>query len=223
MHWVRADLTAPGIGLYVTPVDPDLETAGYQYRLRRVRTVARDEHLAVAVNGALFTKEASPGYWPGARARGVETVVAAGRVSHAWEHTYLMWFEPDLTPHLERTKPPSDAVLARAYWGIGGQAVGLQSGRVRDGAGRDPNARTAVGVDPAKRLLVLAVFESASPRLALEELAALGAREGMLLDGGGSTGMVIGSGAASVRPGTVLGGLRPVATHFGIRADRLHE
>jgi hypothetical protein len=52
----------------------------------------------------------------------------------------------------------------------------------------------------------------------MEELAALGARDGMLLDGGGSTAMVLGEGARGVRPGTVLGGLRPVATHFGVRA-----
>jgi hypothetical protein len=220
MHWARIDLIAPGVELYVTPTDPALEGTGYHYRLKRVGSVARTEGLAVAVNGSLFTKESFPvpGYWPGLRANGVETAVADGRVSHVWEHTYLLWFDAARVPALERQKPPSADVLARARWGIGGQGVGLMDGRVRDGLERNPDARTAIGIDPQRLWLFLAVFESASPRRALEELAALGARDGMLLDGGGSTAMVIGPGATGVRPGTVLGGWRPVATHFGVRA-----
>jgi hypothetical protein len=221
MHWARIDLIAPGVEPYVTPTDPALEGTGYQYRLKRVGTVARAEGLAVAVNGSLFTKEPVlvPGYWPGQRASGVETVVSDGRVSHVWEHTYLLWFDAARTPALERQKPPTADVRARAVWGIGGQGVGLMDGRVGESSGRDPDARTAIGIDSQRRLLFLAVFESASPRRALEELAALGARDGMLLDGGGSTAMVIGPGATGVRPGTVLGGWRPVATHFGVRAS----
>ena len=220
MHWARIDLTAPGVELYVTPTDPALEGTGYQYRLRRVGTVARAEGLAVAVNGSLFTKEPFLvlGYWPGQRANGVETAVADGRVSHIWEHTYLLWFDAARVPAIERQKPPPAEVLARARWGIGGQGVGLIDGRVGEGSGGPPDARTAIGIDPQRRLLFLAVFESASPRRALEELATLGARDGMLLDGGGSTAMVIGPGATGIRPGTVLGGWRPVATHFGVRA-----
>lgn len=222
VHWARVDLTAPGVGLYVTPTDPALDGSGYRYRLKRVPTVARAEELAVAVNGSLFRPEPFwlPGYWPDLRARSVETVVADGQVSHVWEHTYLLWFGADLAPTLERHKPPPAPALAGAKWAVGGQQVGLADGRVADGLDRAPAARTAVGIDARKRVLFLAVFESASPRRALEELAALGARDGMLLDGGGSTAMVIGEGAVGVRPGTVLGGWRPVATHFGVRAAR---
>lgn len=220
MHWARVDLAAPGVGLYVTPVDPSLDGSGFQYRLRRVGPIARAEGLAVSINACLFTKEPwlVPGYWPGQRANSVETVVADGRASHLWEHTYMLWFDDTLTPTLERRKPPPDAALARAKWAVGGQGVGLAGGRVQGGLSRTPEARTAVGIDPQRRLLFLAVFESASPHRAMEELAGLGAQEGMLLDGGGSTAMTIGPGATGVRPGTVLGGWRPVATHFGVRA-----
>jgi hypothetical protein len=220
VHWARIDLTAPGIELYVTPTDPALDGSGYQYRLKRLGTVARAEGLAVAVNGSLFTREPFwlPGYWPNLRANSVETVVSAGRVNHVWEHTYLLWFGADRAAVLERGKPPPESALARAAWGIGGQAVGLAHGSITPELNRDPTARTAVGVDPHRQLLFLAVFESASPRRAMEELAALGARDGMLLDGGGSTAMVLGEGATGARPGTVLGGWRPVATHFGVRA-----
>lgn len=222
MHWARIELTAPGIELYVTPTDPALDGSGYQYRLRRVATAARAERLAVAVNGSLFKKESYllPGYWPGQRANGVETVLSDGRLSHLWEHTYLLWFDADRVPTLERRKPPSADALARARWAIGGQGVGLADGKVAGGLSGESLARTAVGIDAGKRRLFLAVFESAAPRRAMEELAALGARDGLLLDGGGSTAMVVGEGASGVRPGTVLGGWRPVATHFGVRANR---
>src|SRR5262249_18741434 len=53
LHWARIDLSAPGIGLYVTPLDRNAVARGWQYRLRRVGTVAEREHLALAVNAML--------------------------------------------------------------------------------------------------------------------------------------------------------------------------
>ena len=75
---------------------------------------------------------------PGDLAKGVETVVADGVVSHVWEHTYLLWFEADLTPHLRPSKPPTTDELGRARWGIGGQAVWLKDGKVWPGSDRKP-------------------------------------------------------------------------------------
>ncbi len=80
---------------------------------------------------------------------------------------------------------------------------------------------TAVGIDSKRRLLWLAVFENASSLAVAQMLAKEGAQDGFLLDGGHSTTMVIGDKAAHVRPGTLLGGSRPVATVLGIRADPL--
>src|SRR5262245_48287463 len=54
VHWVRINLTAPGIALYVTSQDPTAVSQGWQYRLRWVGEVAAREHLAVAINGTLF-------------------------------------------------------------------------------------------------------------------------------------------------------------------------
>jgi len=64
----------------------------------------------------------------------------------------------------------------------------------------------------------LVLGEYISPRRVLQELADLGAKDGMLLDGGGSSSMAIGKGAAGVSAGVLYGGWRPVATHFGVRA-----
>src|SRR5258707_15317388 len=85
LHWVRIDLTAPGIELYVTPLDPSATAQGWQYRLRRIEDVLEREHLSVAINGALFTW--NPGWLPpmsGDLANGVETVVANHVISHVW-------------------------------------------------------------------------------------------------------------------------------------------
>src|SRR5689334_10888585 len=54
-HWVRIDLGAAGIGLYVTAIDPSAAAEGGQYRLRGIEDVVGDEELAVAINGSLFT------------------------------------------------------------------------------------------------------------------------------------------------------------------------
>jgi hypothetical protein len=222
LHWIRVELRAPGIELYVTPLDPSAVAQGWQYRLRWIEKVVTDEHLAVAINGPLFTSEYS---WrprlPGDLANGVETVVSDHVASHFWEHTYLLWFDDDLDPHLRPSKPPEPADLRQAKWGIGGQAVWLHDGKVWSGSDRRADSRTAIGIDAERQLLFLAVAEWASPHLMLERLAKLGAREAMLLDGGGSSAIATGEGARDVATGPLFGGSRPVATFFGVRARRL--
>ena len=224
LHWVRVELSAPGIQLYVTPLDPSALAGGFQYRLSWIEDVLRNEGLAVAINGAMFTSEPR---WrpslPGDLARGVETVVSDHVTSHIWEHTYLLWFDDALNAHLRPSKPPSPEDLRKAKWGIGGQGVGLRGGRVWSGNDRKPDSRTAVGIDAERKLLFLTVAERASPRLLLERLANLGARDAMLLDGGGSSAMAIGEGSRNLAGGTLLGGWRPVATFFGVKAQRLSE
>ncbi len=83
-----------------------------------------------------------------------------------------------------------------------------------------PDGRTAVAVDLPRKLLFLAVGPHISPRLMFEILANLGARDGMLLDGGDSSSIAIGPGTKVVSPGVVYG-WRPVATQFGVRAEPL--
>jgi hypothetical protein len=221
VHWVRIDLAAPGIELYVTPMDPTAVSRGWQYRLRRVEDVVNKEQLAVAINGTMFTSNSSWLRMSGDFAKSVETVVADHVVSHVWIHTYLLWFDDQLTPHLRSSKPPTAAELAMAKWGIGGQGVWQRDDNAWPDSSRSPDCRTAIAIDQPRKLLFLVVGDNISPRLMLQKVADLGAKYGMLLDGGGSSSMAIGEGAAGVSPGIVSGGWRPVATHFGVRAKRL--
>jgi Phosphodiester glycosidase len=216
---VRVDLTAPGIGLYVTPLDPAALARGWQYRLQRIEDVVRREHLAVAINGTMFRSES--GWWPrmaGDLACSVQTVVVDHVVNRVSGYMHLLWFDDQLTPHLRQWTPSTAAELASAKWGIGGQAVPLWNGQVWPGSNHGLNSYTAVSVDEKRRLLFLAVGEHISPRLLFRRLADLGAKNGILLDGGGSSAMAIGQGAEGVPAGILYGGARPVATYFGVRA-----
>ena len=219
LHWARIDLTAPGIELFVTSLDSEAVRNGWQYRLRRVTNVLDEQDLAVAINASLFTRSAS---WrpalSGDFAKGVETMVANHVVSHVWKHTYLLWFDDELTPHLRRSKPPAPTELISAKWGIGGQGVWLWNGQVWPDSDRMPDSRTAVAINRERNLLFMAVGNSVSPKRILTKLQQLGAQDGMLLDGGNSTSMVIGKGAKGMPSGAIFGGHFPVATAFGVRA-----
>ena len=215
VHLVRVDLAAPGVELYFTPSEaPGVAV----YHLEWTSSVARRRNLAVAVNGALFN-DACKWSLPGQQCGGQETVISNHQVSHVDPNSYLLWFEDDGTPHIEGSKPPPAAALAAAKWGIGGQEVILHGGRVREGTGREPDRRTLLGIAPPLKALWIAVYEHASFYAAAKYLAAQGAAEAISLDGGTSTTMVLGKDAKGVRPGTLLGGWRPVATHVGVRAQ----
>jgi len=90
VHWLRVNLTAPGIALYVTSEDPTAVSQGWQYRLRRVGDVVAREHLAVAINGTLFRAKSSHFPMSGHLANAVEPVVADRAISHVWLDTYLL-------------------------------------------------------------------------------------------------------------------------------------
>jgi hypothetical protein len=222
VHWVRINVMAPGITPYVTGKDPTAVSQGWQYRLRRVGDVVAGEHLAVAINGTLFHSKSS--WWlpmSGDLANAVNPVVADHIISHVELNTYLLWFDDQLMPHL-RPEKTTDAELAMAKWGIGGEDFWLRDGRVWPGDYRShiADGRTAVAVDLPRKLLFLAVGTHITPALMFRTLADLGAKDGMLLDGGDSSSIAIGTSASVVSPGTVYG-WRPVATQFGFRAEPL--
>jgi len=219
-HIVEIDLKAPGIELYVSPMETEALIKGWQFTTVWPWRAASTQNLAVVVNGATFGDDDGFLPWPGDLARSSETVVSRGQVSHGDPNSYLMWFDRDLTPHIETTKPPSPDALAKAYWGMAGQEVVLYNGIVGT-HGDIVDARTMIACNPATKTLWLAVFENASYQLAASTLADRGATQGTMLDGGTSSTMTLGAGVQNVRRGTLLNGYRPVATVFGIRAKPL--
>jgi hypothetical protein len=221
VHWVRADLNAPGVSIYVTPKDADATSQGCEYKLSHTSAQVADAHLAAAVNGTLFDSKSWYIRLPGDLATSNETVIADHVVNHIHAHSYLMWWDANKVAHLETTKPPGTAALASAVWGISGQTTTLVDGKVSQFAGTAADKRTMIAADPAGRLVWIACFDKASGRFAAEFLRRKGATIGVLVDGGTSTAMALGSEAAGVRSGTVTGNWRPVATVFGFKADPL--
>jgi hypothetical protein len=219
VHWVRVDLTAPGVELYVTPLDPAAVARGWQYRLRRIEDVVKREHLAVAVNGTYFAT--ASGSWlrfSGDLARSMQTLISDHVIASGPWGASLLWFDAELAPHVLRSRSAVEPALARAKWAVGAHELQLQKGQVVWGGDSTADARTAIGIDEARRLLFLAVGERISAGRVLHMLADLGARDGILLDGGSSSTMEIGQGSTGIPAGVLLGGGRPVATYIGVRA-----
>ena len=130
VHWVRIDLTAPGIELFITPLDRSAVAQGWQYRLRRTEDVVKSEQLAVAINGTLFTSNSGWLRMSGDLAKSVETVVSDHQVSHLSKETYLLWFDDVLSPHLEQVEA-AKGIGARSgqvwYWRGRGRIARRQS------------------------------------------------------------------------------------------------
>jgi hypothetical protein len=222
VHVVKVDLAEPGIGLYLTPLDPEAVAAGWEYRLDSAASVLRRKKLAVVINAAFFSSNSGFIQWSGDLARGVQPIIADGQVSHFDPRGYMLWFESDLTPHLELKMPTPALVLRRASWGIGSGAIALWQGKIREiAASHAMDRRTAIGIDSGRKLLWLAIFENASSTGVARILAEQGAQDRFLVDGGHSTTMVLSPEASHVQTGELIHGWRPVATFFGIRAEPL--
>jgi hypothetical protein len=217
VHLVEVDLTRPGIDLHLTPLESDAVAAGYQYRLDYVRNAARAEGLAVAINGPFFSADSYVVPMVGDFARGVESIVADHRISHLNPLDYMLWFDDQLTPHVDTSRPTLPATLRKAKWAVGGRALAIRGAKPRGESARDKLA--CLGVDTDGKRLWLGVFESATDREANEVMMRAGAQYVMGLDGGDSTSLYLGGRAHGVAGGLRFGGQRPVATIVGIRAD----
>ena len=213
-HIVIADLSVPGISLFVTPMDQDALARGWEYRLDYVSSVAKRENLAIAINGGYFAADSRFMDSKGDYAVSTEVAIADHRPNHINLHSYMLWFDDDQIPHVEYNKPPRAEAIRRAKWCLSGQMVVLQHGEVNPYADPLVDKRVALGFNATTKKLYIAAFEHASPSFAAATLAKLGATDAVMMDGGGSTTMVIGNK-------TVLGGWRPVATTFGIHANPL--
>jgi hypothetical protein len=219
VHWVRVDLATPGIELYVTPLDPTAVARGWQYRLRPLEEVLQREHLAVGINATYFTT--ASGSWlrfSDDLARGLQTLISDHVIAHGLWGNSLLWFDAELVPHVLRSSSAAEAVVAQAKWAVGGHALQLHNGQVLGDSDFTADARTAIGIDPTRKLLFLAVAERVSQSRMLHTLSDLGAKEGFLLDGGGSSTMGIGQGSTGTPAAVLFGSGRPVATYIGVRA-----
>ena len=226
LHALRVDLTEPNVRLFVTPSNGEapLDTGGMMTSTFLVKYGCQ-----AAVN-------ASP-YQPVKQAEGTDMDVQGlsasnGDVYSPPSPNYgAMTIGRDNKVRI--VSPPFDA--NGVYNGVGGFRVLLRGGQTMVPAGGKLHPRTAAGVSKDGRYLYLIALdgrqdgysEGASEAETAEWLLRFGAHDGLNLDGGGSTAMVIsdGKGGAKVlnRPihDGVPGRERVNANHLGVFADPL--
>ncbi len=196
--WEGALLTPAGrvrfsvlkVDLHLADVAPVAALArGGSFALERTSTMALHEHAIAGINGSFF----SPKSRQPAGMLIVEGKLLAGPVSR-----------PVLVVHGNGTAsilPDRSAMRKDPFQAVGGGPTLLRDGRIvlwgrpPDIGGRQP--RTAVGLCPGRKVLLVTIDgrSQASVGATLSEEArymlALGARDAINLDGGGSTTMVI--------------------------------
>ncbi len=231
VHLVRADLDLCDLGVRVVAPRARESDDG---RRTVTRLVRESEHgIVAAINGDFFTEEGRPA--------GVEAT--AGSLSSGGSGPVFAW-RPGEAPRIGPVEWQGDTLTLGAWQLvsgtpdgrteiIGGFPVLLQNGgRVGDleladrpqfSGQRHP--RTAVGFDPERNHLWFVVVdgrrEGVSSGMTLEELAelmtALGNRDALNLDGGGSSVMVLRHRVVN-RP-AAPGGEREVANALAVHRD----
>jgi hypothetical protein len=210
-------MSAPGIDLFLSPPNLDAKASGHEYRLDYVRNIARSEGLAVAINATLFGSDSYVIPMVGDFATSLDTVVSSYKINHLEAHDYMLWFDDNLTPHVEKTRPAPLEALKRAKFAIGTKNLAIR-GRNPGSINNQKDKRCALGVDPDRRKIWIGMFELASRPHATEVLMRAGAEYVMMLDGGDSASLYLGDRSNGVPHGLRFGGQRAVATVFGVKA-----
>lgn len=217
---VRVDLAAPGVSVVATPDNGAApgETDGW-----RTSTFLAREGVQVAVNAAPF----SPVHLIEGQPQDVAGFHAAGGalVSEGTGKAALL-IGDDGRARIGPAPATADGIRC----GVSGFGAVLKGGVV-GGAGEPLHPRTAAGVSRDGRWLFLLVIdgrqpgtsEGASTRELGERLKRYGAWDGINLDGGGTTTLVVeGEGVVNTPIHGGVPGLERVAgSHLGVRAESL--
>jgi len=223
-HFLRVDLKAPGLSFVATPSGghPSAHTTGM-----KTSTFLHTQRLQAAINAAPFgpihKEEGKP-------VSVVGLTVSGGRVvSPATDLPALALTRKNRARIVE---PPFDP--RGVYTAVAGFSVVLRNGVVV-GKADQLHPRTAAGVSGDGRTLILMVVDGRQPGYSEglssyeigEWLRAVGASDGINLDGGGTSTMVIEDADRAPRIMNLPihdgypGKERVAGSHLGIRARRL--
>ena len=231
IHVMSIDLTAPGIEFLVTPADFDDE---YQFAARRTSTFLEEYDLQVAINGDYFYpffEFAYPQEGDGVNISGYAVSRGELLTEDASPRSHTLFISEDNRAWMGRRDEPD------AFNAVSGNVRLLDAGEyAQEGQEEqfmiDVEPRTGVAVSEDGETLLLFVVDGRQPGYSegasMRELAAImlafGGYDGMNLDGGGSSTMVIeaGDGQPQVMNSPIHtripGRERPVANHLGVYA-----
>lgn len=233
VHVIRVKLGEAGVGVHVTPGDPDQELP---LNARRTSDYLQEFGVQVAINGDGFqpwNSQSLFNYYPHV---GDPVDVIGQAVSDGVRYSQLTDAEPTLyfnNRNMARINQ-SPGKIAQA---ISGGSLLVSQGQVVSAGDNQAEPRTAVGLDQRRRELLLVVVDGRQPGysegLTLAELAELmielGAYEAINLDGGGSSTLVVENAAGKPRilnspvNNGIPGRERPVGNHLGIFALPLNS
>lgn len=204
LHVVKVNLNADGIELLVTPADD--RTDPYPYSARTTSAFLQEFDVQLAVNGDFFDPWRDNGFWDtyphtgdGVNTRGL--TIARGEIiteGYTPPSAYrTLYITRDNRASFER---PQDSV----YNAISGYIMAVENGEVVVKQGNDAyleqrHPRTAVALDQTGETLMLFVVDGRQPNYSegatLLELGNIilgyGGYNALVLDGGGSTTLVI--------------------------------
>jgi hypothetical protein len=229
IHIVRVDLRTSGVGILVTPGDPDQQLP---LKARTTSQFLSDFKVQVAINGDGFQPWHSRSilnYYPhsGDRVDVIGTAIYDG-ISYSSdtdsEPTLYFGYNNQARVNTPATRP-QHAISGNLLLVRGGQAQSLGDSQ--------PEPRTAAGLDQRRNELILVVVDGRQPGysqgLTLNELSELlvmlGVYEAINLDGGGSSTLVVegNNGRPQVLNSPINHGLpgreRAVGNHLGIYAQ----
>lgn len=227
IHIVQIDLRKEGISLFVTPGDADRDLP---YNARTTSTFLDEFNVQLAINGDGFTpwsnNPLSPYPKPGDPVNPLGLTVSDGvTYSEPRDNLPTLYITPKGKASLN--DPPTNIAYA-----ISGLDLLIQSGNVVAEPNDKTDPRTALGLNRSGKILTLLLVDGRQPGysegVTLVELAGLlleyGVFDGMNMDGGGSTTLVMedenGHPLVLNSPidSNVPGRERPVANHLGIFA-----
>lgn len=236
IHIVTVDLTAPGIGIFVTPGSPTADLT--ETNARTVSEFLKEFKLQLAVNGNFFYPciEAAPwDYYPrtGDRVNNVGQAISQGKIYSQPDSNFpaLCFDAKNRATIIENGSCPQGTV-----YGVAGDNVLVKNGKPlaqnRQESEKDkPYPRTVAATDKTGEKLWLILADGKqrlySEGLKLSEITEisqqLGADTVLNLDGGGSVTLAVASpSGATVLNAPIQNKIpmqeRPIANHLGFYA-----
>lgn len=228
IHVVTVDLNAPGIGVLVTPGDPDSDLP---LRTQTTSQFLAEYGLQIALNGDGFLFEGGIDFMSDSPETGDPADVIGYAVSRGEVYSRAMGNQPVLY-FTRGNKARFNEPFKNVYNAISGDAMLVEKGDSVVQAGGELHPRSAIALDKPNRRLMLFVIDGRQPGysegVTLTELAEIiiehGGYTAMNMDGGGSSTLVTAGnlGAPLVMNSPIHQGIpgreRPVANHLGIFA-----
>jgi len=229
IHVLRIDLSKRELAIAVAP-DPDGEGPAETTLVPPLVHAERGKFVA-AVNANAWgmvprpPRGENPRYLAGGACDVCGWVLTDGVQRSAPQSGYWsFWMDRDGTPHLGNVAAPAPS----ARWAIAGFGGLLKDGKILPRASEVRHPRTALGLDRAARVLILAAVDGRQPgysegmstRELAELMLELGCASAFNLDGGGSTVMVLresGEKPRIVNRPSDREGPRPVPVLLGVR------